>query len=339
MVAALINQPPKPDQIAPAGRGTPVDPQNNPGSSPAVGAGVTGASPTTSVPPAPGTAGDPTMNYVDLGAAFASLLIFLPRNSDPEVATAEAMCKLSAIQQKSDNELIKVDFSKRQEVCAAKLAAAKDMQKQLDSVKGHSWWDAIKVVCEVIVVALAVVAACTGVGAGLSALLITALWVVAVAGAASLADEALQATTGHGVAGNVCIHICGGSEEDAREADMIHSIVLGVAQLAAGIVCLCLGDGHDVVQGYTRLALALGSASGTVGAAVVEYQNAGHQAEAKRDRAREQTAQATLDQIDEFVQQILKRMTTNMASWGRIQEDVNTTLADRNYQTARIRFA
>jgi hypothetical protein len=330
MVAALINQPIKPDQTAPTAKTNTVDPQGN-AVNPAVGPGVTGASPTTSVPPVAGAPGD-------LGAAFASLLKFLPAHDDAEVRIAIAMSKLSEMQQKGDNEQIKVEFSKRAEVSAAKLKAAKDMEDQLKKVEGTGFWDVIKVVCEVIVVALAVVAACTGVGAGLSALLITALWMCAGAGAAALADEAATAYNGHGVLGNMVLFF-GGSEEDAKTVDLIHSIVQAVVQIVAGIVLMCAGDPEQEHAGWARLALAVGSATATVGAGYVNWQNSDHRADSMRARAREELAQAEIERLDQAVQLTIKRMTTNLGNWGQIRDELMGTLADRNYQTARVRFA
>jgi hypothetical protein len=331
MAAVLINPPIKSDQIAPTARTNPPNPQSSTADA-AVRPGVTGASLTTGVPPVAGAPGDPTVSQVDLGAAFASLLRFLPTDDDAEVNCARGMEQCAKMQQKSDNEQVRVSFAKRQEVCAAKLQAAKEMQKELDSVKDSPWW------CSVLKVVAVVVAIIATPFTGGGSLALVAAILLAV----SMADDALVATTGHGIAGNVCLHICGGSEEDAKKADKVFSVVLGVAMLVVGAVTLICGDTHTAAEGWARLAnlaAATASATGTIGAGVTTYQNDGHQAEAKRDRAREQIAQATLDQLDEFVQQVIKRLTTNLGNWSQVRDEATATLADRNYQTARIRFA
>jgi uncharacterized protein HemX len=112
---------------------------------------------------------------------------------------------------------------------------------------------------------------------------------------------------------------------------MIHGIVRAVVQIVAGS-----GGGP---AGLALLALAIAAAGGTVGAACVNYENAGHQAKAKRYRASEETDQADIDRYDELVQEIINRMTTRLRRWGDIQEQVTGTLAERNYQTARVKFA
>jgi hypothetical protein len=332
MVAALINPQVKPDQTASTGKATPLDPQNN-AANPAVGAGVTGASSTTSVPPVAGAPGDPTVN-VDLGAALASLLKFLPLHDDAEVSCARAMCKVSDMQMKDDRKQIEVDFNKQKEQMAAKLKAAKDMEEQLKSVSGSGFWDVIKIVCAVVVSVLAIVAS-----GGAAGLLLVALLASGICGLIGAADEILQTTTGHGIAGNVCMHLCGGSEEDAKKADMVFGIVLGVVQLVAGIVALCVGNPNTAMSGWARLSLAIGGAAASVGAAVVYYENSGHQAAALRARAREELAQSALDQLDASVKRAMASMTTNLGNFGRTRDDLMDELADRGRQAIRVRFA
>jgi hypothetical protein len=335
MVATLTNQPIKPEQAAPAGKPYPVDPQNNP-TNPGVGPGVAGSSSTTSVPPVPGAAGDPTINPADVGAAFASLLKFLPAKDDPSVCL-EAMDKLSQMQQRNDNQQINIDFEKRKAICDAKLRAAKDMADEIaKSDDGDGWLDVIEIIGEAILAAAAIVGAVFSGGASLVVLI--ALWASAAATSATLLDTISQDTTHHGLAGNLCL-LCGGSKQDADKADMINRVGIAVVGLAAGIVLCCVGDPHEVMTNWQRLAIAVASASGTAATGVIVYQQDGHLAASKRDRAKEETAQAAIDQLDEFVQERIKRMTANLNSWGRIRDEFTATLADRDYQTAKIRFA
>lgn len=311
-------------QIAP--QIVPVDPK--------VGAGVAGANAVGNgnLPP-PGGVTD------DLGAAFASLAGFMPNNESPELSCAVAAAKIADILGKASRDEIKVDDQRRQEVVARRLASAQKAIDELAKQSDSSWLDVVKTVCEVIVsvvsIIVGVAASASGVGGPLGALLIAA----GACGLISATDSTLNMTTGHGLAGNLYLAIHPGDKDGANDADTVFGITLGVAQIALGVAAIVWGNPSELQGGILRLSAQLTASAADVASAYVDYQNAGHQAASKRAHANQQIAQATIEQIDEYVQQAIKRLTTTGESWGRVLEETADTLRNKANATTRVRFA
>lgn len=311
-------------QIAP--QIVPVDPK--------VGAGVAGSTAVGNgnLPP-PGGVSD------DLGAAFASLAGFMPNNESPELSCAVAAAKIADILGKASRDEIKVDDQRRQEVVARRLASAQKAIDELAKQSDSSWWDVVKTVCEVIVSVVTIIAgvaaSASGVGGPLGALLIAS----GVCGLISATDTTLNMTTGHGIAGNLYLAVHRGDENGANDADTVFGITLAVAQIGLGIATCYAGGGTELNNSIIRLSTKLTEAAGDVTVAYIDYQNAGHQAASRRARADQQIAQATIEQIDEYVQQAIKRLTTTSESWSRVLETTADTLRNKANATSRIRFA
>ncbi|PDT90846.1 hypothetical protein CO669_07675 [Bradyrhizobium sp. Y36] len=301
---------------------------------PKVGAGVAGAAAVGSgnLPP-PGGVAD------DLGAAFASLVGFMPNQESPELTCAVAAAKIADILGKSNRDQIKVDDQRRQEVVARRLEAAQKAIDELAKQSDGGFLDIVKTVCEVIVsvvsIVVGVAASASGVGGPLGALLIAA----GVCGLISATDSTLNMTTGHGLAGNLYLAFRPGDKDGANDADTIFGIALAAAQIALGVATIVCGNPSELQAGILRLSAQLTASAAEATAAYVDYQNAGHQAASKRAHADQQIAQATLEQIDEYVQQTIKRLTTTSESWSRVLEETADTLRNKASATSRVRFA
>jgi hypothetical protein len=325
----------KPDQTVPAGLVVPQTNQVTPQISqlpPAVRAGVTGA-----------TSGEtpPTGAAADIGSALASLINkFMPGSAeaDPAVACAEAMAKILSAQGTATNEQIRVENAKRGEVFAAKLKQAEDALAQLAQVKDTSWWDDIKVVVEAVVAVAAIYAgvvlqAVPG-GDVLGVLLI-------VAGSLELeqcTDDATKMATGHGLVGNFVLETHLGDANDANDADTVAEVTVAVAQIAVGIATCCVGDPQGLHSGIINLAAALTTAAGDAAVAVITYENAGHEAEAKRDKAKEAQSQEVADLIDEFVKQAIDRLMKVADNQTHILSDAADTERGKANATSSIRY-
>ncbi|QOZ76295.1 hypothetical protein XH83_13080 [Bradyrhizobium sp. CCBAU 53351] len=310
-------------QIAP--QVAPVDPK--------VGAGVAGAVAGSGNLPPPGGVAD------DLGAAFASLAGFMPNQESPELVCAVAAAKIAEILGKASHDEIKVDNQRREEAVARRLASAQKAIDELAKQSDGDWWDAVKTVCDVVVSVVSIIAGWTAMASGVGGPIGVLLIANGVCGLISATDSTLNMTTGHGIAGNLHLLTHPGDEEGANKADESFRLSFAIAQTTVGLMTLACGDPTQLNNGILQLGTKLVKIGGDVAVGYINYDSASHQVAGRRARADEQIAQAAIEQIDEYVQQAIKRLTTTSESWARVIEETADTLRNKASVTSRVRFA
>ncbi len=160
-----------------------------------------------------------------------------------------------------------------------------------------------------------------------------------VCGLISATDSTLNMTTGHGIAGSLYLLTHPGDEDGADKADEGFHLAFGIAQTITGLLTLACGNPSEIENGILMLTTNLVKFGSDATAAYIDYENAGHQAASRRAHADQEIAQATIEQIDEYVQQAIKRLTTTSESWSRVLETTADTLRNRANATSRVRFA
>src|ERR1700730_10134532 len=152
MSSAVLAPIKKADPVTP---NLPVSPQISQ-VTPAVGAGVTGATSGETPPPTGATA--------DIGTALTSLLNkfvsgLVDAKVDPEVACCEAMSKILAAQGTSAMNEIIIGNATKKEVLAEKYAWAQKVLDELAQIMDASFWKDVKLVIEA---AVAFASICAG---------------------------------------------------------------------------------------------------------------------------------------------------------------------------------
>jgi hypothetical protein len=291
---------------------------------PAVGAGVTGSS-SGATPPVKDSA-TASGTSADFGAVIASRMIVpgdISAKTDPTIDAAIALQKMLDAQEIAGNAQITSSSNLRSTEVKQRIKEAEDAIKALAASHGSFWGDFAKIAIDVLAIAIAVVGAVEtgGTSLAIAAIVLTSL---------TAANDMDQMATGHGIAGQVA-KAMGASDSAAGTADMIFGVALAIA--TAIVTAKANPNFAKDVQTYSAIAKGVGTAA----TAVENYQRAGEAANAQRDNAAKDRTDATIDFIDEKIQELLKILRTKSDAGAQVMNDTNDVLLAKGNSTSRIK--
>jgi hypothetical protein len=318
---------------------TPAGPSANQG----VGAGSSGQAP-GAIPPA-NPEGLVAYSY------SAAVLDSIPAgdSEDSTVMCLEVASHLQDVCQKLYAGQVQCDDQQRQAALAEKLAQLKDALDKLAHLQDdhHSFWDVLGdifgAIASILAIVVGVVLCCTGAGAVVGGFAIAG----GVLGLISTANSiTMQLNNGVGIAGAI-VKACGGSDKDVENADLAFGLTVAALSLVCAAVCFFnapqnVGTLVQTLRTTSALVSAgttIVSAGGQVSVAVIDYENAQKQGDAKRSQARAAELTAWVTEIDQFIDVALKNMKASAEAWAGTVRTAAETLSDVNLASLQIASA
>ena len=292
-----------------------------------------------------GAAPDPSSPSFQVVAS--SLSQFFPALSGEEIdiKIAQATLQLQEVVGKTNtNELVAKEEQKRESLAerTQKLEEAQAKQEEAEAKQKKGGFlnrlkTAFQFIGAALTVAIGAALIATGAGAAFGAVLVgmgAIQMMMAI-------DSVVAQETGFGITGNI-VKAFGGSDELARGFDIAYQVIATVAIIAVSIMTMRadvlvaeFAKGAALVVGAVT---TITSSSVAIKSSVVNNQAANAQADAQDLQADGQDLQAFNELLNDFIDQILNRVSGAATQFNAMLDDISQSVKDRGDTLARANF-